>query len=115
MQGRVARRVGPVLTGSESSRDDICRDFRVARDQVHVIPLGVDTRLFHPRQAPRVPGRIVAVASADSPVKGISTLLRAVAKLTTERSAVLAVIGTPAAGGQTERLCADMAHAAHGA
>ena len=38
----------------ESSRDDICRDFRVARSSVHVIPLGVDTRLFHPRPgAPR--------------------------------------------------------------
>src|SRR5260221_8858684 len=109
MQGRVARRVGPVLTGSESSRDDICRDFRVARDQVGVTRLGGDPRLFHPRQAPRVPGRIVAVASADSPVKGISTLLRAVAKLTTERSAVLTVIGKPAAGGPTERLVAELA------
>ena len=109
MQGRVARRVGPVLTGSESSRDDICRDFRVPSSSVHVIPLGVDTRLFHPRQAPRVPGRIVAVASADSPVKGISTLLRAVAKLTTERDAVLTVVGKPAPGGPTERLAAELA------
>jgi glycosyltransferase involved in cell wall biosynthesis len=110
MQGRVARRVGPVLTGSDSSCEDICRDFRVPRSSVHVIPLGVDTRLFHPRQAPRVPGRIVAVASADSPVKGISTLLRAVAKLTTERNAVLTVVGKPAAGGPTERLVAELAH-----
>ena len=109
MQGRVARRVGPVLTGSQSSRDDICRDFRVPRENVHVIPLGVDTRLFHPRPAPRVPGRIVAVASADSPVKGISTLLRAVAKLTTERNAVLTVVGRPAPGGPTERLVAELA------
>jgi glycosyltransferase involved in cell wall biosynthesis len=109
MQGRVARRVGLVVTGSESSRQDICRDFRVARDQVQVIPLGVDTRLFHPRQAPRVPGRIVAVASADSPVKGISTLLRAVAKLATERSAVLTVVGKPSAGGPTERLISELA------
>jgi len=103
MQGRVARRVGPVLTGSESSRDDICRDFKVERSRVHVIPLGVDTRLFHPRPAPRVPGRIVAVASADSPVKGISTLLRAVAKLTTERNVVLTVVGKPAPGGMRAR------------
>ena len=110
MQGRVARRVvGPVLTGSESSRDDICRDFRVERSRVHVIPLGVDTRLFHPRPAPRAPGRIVAVASADSPVKGISTLLRAVAKLATERNAVLTVVGKPAPGGPTERLVAELA------
>src|SRR5580692_1376043 len=109
MQGRVARRVGPVLTGSESSCDDICRDFRVPRSSVHVIPLGVDTRLFHPRQAPRVPGRIVAVASADSPVKGISTLLRAVAKVTTERNVELTVVGKPAPGGPTERLVAEIA------
>ena len=27
MQGRVSRRVGPLITVSESSRDDICRDF----------------------------------------------------------------------------------------
>jgi glycosyltransferase involved in cell wall biosynthesis len=109
MQGRVARRVGPVLTGSESSRDDICRDFRVARSSVHVIPLGVDTRLFHPRPVSRVPGRIVAVASADSPVKGISTLLRAVAKLATERNAELTVVGKPAPGGPTERLIGELA------
>ena len=109
MQARVARRVGPVLTGSQSSRDDILRDFRVPPEHVHVIPLGVDTRLFHPRPVARVPGRIVAVASADSPVKGISTLLRAVAKLTTERSAELTVVGKPAPGGPTERLVAELA------
>ena len=76
---------------------------------MHVIPLGVDTRLFHPRPAPRVPGRIVAVASADSPVKGIATLLRAVAKLTTERDAQLTVVGKPAPGGPTERLVGELA------
>ena len=109
MQGRVARRVGPVLTGSESSRDDICRDFRVPPENVHVIPLGVDTRLFHPRPGPRVAGRILAVASADSPVKGIATLLRAVGKLATERDVHLIVVGKPAAGGTSERLVAELA------
>src|ERR1039457_4346135 len=29
MQARAARRVGPILTASQSSRADICRDFRV--------------------------------------------------------------------------------------
>ena len=96
MQGRVARRVGPLITVSSSSKDDICHDFRVKRQKVHIIPLGVDTRLFHPRpEQPRVPGRIVTVTSADSPLKGLSTLLRAVAKLATERDAHLVVIGTP--------------------
>ncbi len=109
MQGRVARRAGPVLTASQASRSDIIRDFRVAPDNVHVIPLGVDTRLFHPRPAPREPGLIVAVASADSPLKGVATLLAAVAKVTVEREARLTVVGRPAPGGPTERLVGELA------
>ncbi len=98
MQGRVARRAGPLITVSSSSKDDICRDFRVNPAKVHIIPLGVDTRLFRPRPGePRVPGRIVTVTSADSPLKGLATLLRAVANLATEREAHLVVVGTPSA------------------
>jgi len=109
MQGRVARRAGLVFTVSQASREDICRDFRLRPASVRVIPLGVDTRLFHPRPTARVPGRIVAVASADSPLKGISTLLRAFAKLATEREATLTVVGKPAAGGPTEQLVTELA------
>jgi glycosyltransferase involved in cell wall biosynthesis len=109
MQARVARKIGPIMTGSESSKTDIIRDFRVPPDNVLVVPLGVDTRLFHPRPEPRVPGRIVAVASADSPVKGVATLLRAFAKLVTERDAELTLVSKLAAGGPTERLLADLA------
>jgi glycosyltransferase involved in cell wall biosynthesis len=97
MQGRVARRCGPLLTVSESSKRDICADFRVPQQNVHIVPLGVDTRRFRPRdgEAPRVPGRIVAVASSDHPLKGVPVLLRAFAKLVTERDAHLVVIGSP--------------------
>jgi glycosyltransferase involved in cell wall biosynthesis len=108
MQARVARRIGPIMTGSESSRDDILRDFTVPPANVRVVPLGVDTRLFHPRPAARVPGSIIAVASADSPVKGIPTLLRAFAKLATERDASLTVVGKPAPGGPTEKLIGEL-------
>ena len=108
MQARVARRVGPIMTGSDSSRDDILRDFKVVPENIRVIPLGVDTRLFHPRTASRVPGSMIAVASADSPVKGIPTLLRAFAKLATERDVSLTVIGKPAPGGPTEKLIGEL-------
>jgi glycosyltransferase involved in cell wall biosynthesis len=109
MQGRVARRVGPIMTGSQSSRDDIIRDFKVAPGQVRVIPLGVDTRLFHPRSQERVAGRIVSVASADSPLKGVATLLRAFAKLATERTAELTLVGKPTPDGPTDRLVSELA------
>jgi glycosyltransferase involved in cell wall biosynthesis len=108
MQGRVARRAGPLITVSSSSAGDICRDFRVRRQDVHVVPLGVDTRRFHPRpDSPRVPGRIVTVTSSDSPLKGLGTLLRALAKLVTERDAHLVVVGTPSAA--TRELVAQLA------
>jgi glycosyltransferase involved in cell wall biosynthesis len=109
MQARVARRVavrGPLITVSESSRRDICRDFRVPPGRVHIVPLGVDTRVFRPRGAARVPGRIVAVASADSAIKGVGTLLRAMGKLVTDRDAHLIVVGRPAPS--TERLAGQL-------
>ena len=109
MQARVARRVGrtgPLITVSESSKRDICRDFRVSPARVHIIPLGVDTRVFRPRPAPRVPGRIVAVASADSPMKGTATLLRAVGKLVTDTDAHLIIVGKPAPA--TQRLAVQL-------
>ena len=112
MQARVARRIagqsgaGPLITVSESSKRDICRDFRVPPEQVRIIPLGVDTRVFRPRETARVPGRIIAVASADSPIKGIATLLRAVGKLVTDTEAHLIIVGKPAPA--TERLTAKL-------
>jgi glycosyltransferase involved in cell wall biosynthesis len=106
MQGRVARRAGPLITVSESSKKDICHDFRIKSNNVHIVPLGVDTRCFYPRETPRARGRIVAVASADSPLKGLSTLLRAVAKLLTERDVHLVVIGAPSDA--TKKLTAQL-------
>ena len=111
MQARVARRLArqpgaPLITVSDSSKRDICRDFRVPAEQVHIIPLGVDTRVFRPRETVRVPGRIVAVASADSPLKGIATLLRAVGKLVTDTDAHLVIVGKPTPA--TERLAAQL-------
>jgi glycosyltransferase involved in cell wall biosynthesis len=108
MQGRVARRAGPLITVSASSQSDICKDFRINHQKVHVIPLGVDTRHFRPRQElPRVPGRIVTVTSSDMPLKGLATLLRAVAKLATDREAQLIVVGSPS--DTTKQLVAQLA------
>jgi glycosyltransferase involved in cell wall biosynthesis len=109
MQARVARRVarsGPLITVSASAQRDICRDFGVPPERVRIIPLGVDTRRFRPRGAERVPGRIIAVASADSTIKGVSTLLHAVGKVATDRDVRLVIVGRPAPA--TERLAAQL-------
>jgi len=59
-----------------------------------------------------VPGRLVAMASADTPMKGISTLLEAFAKLRTERDLELVLVAKPVPGGVTETLIERLAIAA---
>lgn len=103
MQAEVARRIGPILTVSQSSARDIATDFRVDPANIEVIPLGVDAA-FTPPTEPRMPGRIMAMASADAPMKGISTLLEAFAKLRTERDISLVLVTRPTPGGRTEQL-----------
>ncbi len=112
MQAKVARSVGKILTVSESSRRDIITDFGVDPAQLQVIPLGVD-EVFGPPTKPRVPGRIVAMASADAPMKGIATLLEAFAKLRTERDVELVLVTKPTPGGRTERLIDELGIAEH--
>jgi glycosyltransferase involved in cell wall biosynthesis len=108
MQAQVSRRIGPVLTVSESSKVDIVKDFKVDPRDIEILPLGVDTRIFHPR-GERVPGRIVAMASADAPIKGVDVLLRAVAKLATERDVHVVVVSKPQKDGPTDRLVRELA------
>jgi len=104
MQGRVARRLPSVLTVSHSSARDIVAEFGVDPARVEVIPLGVDAEVFRLPTLRRVPGRVVAMASADTPMKGIATLLEAFAKLRTERDLELVLVAKPVSGGMTESL-----------
>jgi len=103
MQGRVARRARKILTPSEASKRDIVKDFGVDPARMQTILLGVDDG-FVPPSVPRVPGRILAMASADAPMKGIATLLEAFAKLRTERDVELLLVTKPVPGGRTEKL-----------
>ena len=108
MQARVAARLRHVITPSESSKRDVVREFGVEAERVRAIPLGVDERFVPPTQ-PRVPGRILAMASADAPLKGIGTLLEAFAKLRTERDLELVLVSKPKPGGPTEQLIERLA------
>jgi glycosyltransferase involved in cell wall biosynthesis len=103
MQGRVARKARKIITPSETSKRDIAKDFGVDPSRMQVILLGVDD-IFVPPTEPRVPGRIMAMASADAPMKGIATLLEAFAKLRTERDVELILVTQPKPGGRTEKL-----------
>ena len=109
MQARVARRLQRIITVSESSRDDICRDQNVPRHLMHVVPVGVDPELFRPLpDVDRRPEQIITTASADVPMKGLRYLLEAVAKLRTERDVRLIVIGKPREGGTSAEAIASL-------
>ncbi|WP_166138004.1 glycosyltransferase family 4 protein [Nocardioides ochotonae] len=108
MQAKVARAARRIMTPSEASKRDIAKDFGVDPARMQVILLGVDDG-FVPPTKPRVPGRILAMASADAPMKGISTLLEAFAKLRTERDLELVLVTKPRPGGRTEKLIDKLA------
>lgn len=107
MQARVARRMPLVLAVAGASAADSVADFELDADRMRVVPLGVDTEVFAPA-GERVPGRIVAIASADRPLKGVVHLLEAVAKLRTEHDVELQLVSNLEAGGPTERRIAEL-------
>ena len=107
MQERVARSIPELLTVSTSSATDITTDFGVDPDQLHVVPLGVETDVFAPSQE-RVPGRIIAIASADVPLKGVGHLLQAIAKLRHHYDLELQLVAKLEPNGPTEKLIAEL-------
>ncbi|MGA3524522.1 glycosyltransferase family 4 protein [Melissospora conviva] len=104
MQARVARRLPWLTTVSGAARDEIVTDFGVTPEQLRVIGVGVDVDTFQPATTDEVvPGRIVTVASADVPLKGLDDLIEAIAKLRTERDVELVVVGKLRPGGAAEQ------------
>jgi glycosyltransferase involved in cell wall biosynthesis len=108
MQGKVASQLESIVTVSTNSGADIARDFGVDPSVMRVVPIGVDTLTFRPPKVPRVPGRIVAVSSSDSPIKGVKVLLEAVAKLRTGHDVELVVVGKPNPDGPVARAVKEL-------
>ena len=110
MQMRVARQLPRHLTVSQNSKKDITAQMGVDPETLHIVPVGVDQQQFRPLpHIARVPGRLMTTASADVPLKGLTYLIEALAKVRTERpDAHLVVIGRPrhksAVPAQLERL-----------
>jgi glycosyltransferase involved in cell wall biosynthesis len=95
MQSRVARRLGRLVTVSESARADVISEMGVDPARVAVVPLGVDATTWRRvGGVRRVRGRIMTTTSADVPLKGLVYLIEALAKIRTERDdAHLVVVG----------------------
>ena len=110
MQKRVVKRLGSLVTVSESARRDISREFGIPAGRLRVVPNGIDTDVFRPLPGiAREPGRIIATNSADTPLKGLAHLLAAVAEISQSRNHFkLVVIGEPKKNGAVERLVREL-------
>lgn len=105
MQKRVSGSMPRIITVSERAKMDISRDFKIPHDRFSVIPNGINTELFYPiPEIKREPNRIIVTNSADTPLKGLYHLLRAVASIASYRDVSLTVIGKPKENGGIERL-----------
>lgn len=95
MQEKVAPKLKDVIVVSQTSGRDVAECLGVGEAALNVIPLGVDQEVFKPQpDIRRRENRILTTASADVPLKGLSILIQAYARLLMQRPDLeLVVIG----------------------
>jgi glycosyltransferase involved in cell wall biosynthesis len=105
MQKRVIKIFSHIITVSKNAKEDIIRDFKIPRQRFRIIPNGINTKLFYPvPEIKREKNRIIVTNSADTPLKGLHYLLKALNEISKTRSMRLIVIGTPKKNGSIEAL-----------
>ena len=105
MQKRVSRTLPGIITVSKSAQQDISRDFRIPADKFSIVPNGINTKLFYPiDHIEREKNRIIVTNSADTPLKGLIFLFRAVAELDKIQDISLTVVGEPKKDGDIVKM-----------
>ncbi len=106
MQNFVAKRLKKIVVPSNSSLEDIKNEFQVDGNKMERVMNGIDLELFYPdSKIKKIPFRLVTVASADVPLKGLDYLLEALSDLIKVYPDIsLSIIGEQRKGGHTERL-----------
>ena len=106
MNKKVAPKLKKIITVSLNSKKDIANDFKIDPKRIHVIPNGLDLEVFKKNDVlERENFKIVTVASADIPLKGLDTSLKAISLILDKYPNIkLSVVGNPRENGHTERL-----------
>ena len=106
MQKFVAKRLKKIVVPSNSSMEDIKDEFDVDKNKIERVMNGIDLNIFFPdSKIKKIPFKLVTVASADVPLKGLDYLLKALSDLAEVYSDIsLSIIGEQKKGGHTERL-----------
>tara|TARA_B100001057_G_scaffold282113_2_gene282460 strand:+ start:2822 stop:4069 length:1248 start_codon:yes stop_codon:yes gene_type:complete len=106
MQKFVAKRLKKIVVPSNSSMDDVKNEFQVKENKMKRVMNGIDLKVFYPdSKIQKIPFKLVTVASADVPLKGLDYLLKALSDLVKVYPDIsLSIIGEQKTGGHTERL-----------
>jgi glycosyltransferase involved in cell wall biosynthesis len=115
MQKSVASQLDHVVTVSKQSTIDISNDFSIDEKNIHLIYNGIDTDVFKPmRGVKRDPWQLMAIASADQPLKGLRYLLLALSQLVSKYPQLnLLLVSKPQENGETEKLIKSLNLAKH--
>lgn len=110
MQKRVLRELHHLVAVSEFSRRDFAAAFGTDMEAAAVVHNGIDTELFRPLPGiKRREQRLIAVASADVPLKGVAYLLQALAALAPGRPELkLTLVGPLKPEGACARLLREL-------
>jgi len=110
MQKRVVPRLAKIITVSDCSRRDIAAVFAVSSTKFSVVPNGINTDFFYPSSDERrESNHLLVTTSADTPLKGLDVLLRALSLLREQgREVKLTVIGEPKKDGIISGLLAEL-------
>jgi glycosyltransferase involved in cell wall biosynthesis len=97
MQKRVVPRLKRLITVSQCAKQDLVTAFGLPESRFSVVPNGIDTHRFFPLEGvQRQPYRLIVTTSADTPLKGLQYLLKAVAELVPKWPRLqLVVVGQP--------------------
>ena len=106
MNKKVAPKLKKIITPSVNSKKDIALDFKIDPKRIDVIPNGLDLTIFKKNnELERERFKIVTVASADIPLKGLDTTLKAISLILDKYPNIkLSVVGNPRENGHTERV-----------
>ncbi|MCJ7664929.1 MAG: glycosyltransferase family 4 protein, partial [Desulfobacterales bacterium] len=109
MQKRVASRLSPLITVSECAKKDIAQEFRLPRQNLRVVPNGINTELFYPiPEIKREKNLLMVTNSADTALKGLSYLMMAIAELAKTHDLRLLVVGAPHKNGGVAKLIREL-------
>ena len=109
MQKRVSRSLSRIITVSKSAKEDISRHFNLPMKKFSVVPNGINTNLFYPIfDIEREKNRVIVTNSADTPLKGLFFLFKAVADLAKIQNIHVTVVGEPKKDGDIVKLIREL-------